>query len=399
MEILLAFSLFTLFAISTFSLESSMAKLKIWSLKELDIMSATQFTDPSASDYMEEWGRNSCGSRFDFDPNRYSYFNQGINIGSGNISTDIEVRNGMVYLTADSTISSDPDLFIIDAGTVLNPALISSLNTGPGVSALEIAGPYIFMAQASSVRQLQIVDIHNRASPQLISQLKLSLPTPTTTAPFARSIFYLKGFIYLGTEKWNGAEFAIIDVSNIYDPMVVGVFETGTLVNDIYVKGNRAYLATADALQLRVLDISNKSNPVLIASFSPPGWQKQEGKVLDFFEGRLGLGRTVGGFNVLTNYEAFVFSTSTVDNANFIVGGFFSKDIPSGVYGILIREYNIYVISHSGGHEFQVWDSAFATKVAEIPLGINAEKMACDSRDFYFATGNARGFSVLKSND
>ena len=422
MEIMLAFSLMILFTISTFTLSSSMQKLKQWSLVELDKLKLSvkkmdelvknRFADISRyeviaygndtkriyidpliinhSDYETAWGRDSCDPRLDFNENNIKYFKYGIDIGTGNASTDIEVRNGIIYLVADSSSSAQKDFFIIDDRDFSTPSILSSLNTGPGISAIEVAGSYVFVAQASSLNQLQVIDIRNRNDPHLISQIKLPLPTPTTTAPFAKSIFYSKGFIYLGTAKWNGSEFSIIDVSNPYDPRVIGTFETNTLINDIYVRDDRAYLASADEMQMRILDISDKSNPMLIDSFSSSGWQTQEGKTLEYFEGSLGLGRTVGGFNVATNHEAFIFSTSS----NIV--NFMSKDIPGGIYGILLRKPYVFLLTHSLNHEFQVWDFVLQNKIYDIPLESQPVKMVCDGSNIFFATLNNKGFSVLK---
>ncbi len=395
MEILLAFSIFTLFAISTFTLESSISHLRIWSLKELDSIANADYADSSLSDYRESWGRNNCDIYLRFDNNSQSpvYFPEGIDIGGGNVSTDIEARNGIVYLTADATISAYADLFIINTIDTAHPTLVSSLNTGPGVSAIEIAGPYIFLAQSSSVNQLQIIDIHNRSSPQLISQLKLPLPTPTTTAPFATSIFYSKGFIYLGTVKWNGAEFTIIDVSNIYNPTVLGTFETNTKINDIYVNENTAFLASSDTQQIRILDVTDKSNLVLINSFSPSGSQTAEGKVLDYWQGGFGFGRSTGGFNIMANHEVFVFATSS-DFSD--IPSYISKDIAGGIYGMTMRNDNVFLLTHSTDHEFQIWDSTLSARISDISLGIQGKRMSCDLSNFYFATGDSRGFMLLK---
>lgn len=414
MEVMLSFSLMILFMISTFTLYSSMQELKMWSVKALNQLkdnvtniessnivsmygndtkiSSEGYLSVAHSDYENAWGRNSCEPRLFIDED-YEYFSGGVDIGTGNISTDLEVRNDIAYLVADSTASSQQDFFIIDFTDFNNPIIISSLNTGPGISAVEVAGPYIFVAQSSTVNQLQIIDISNRNSPSLISQIKLPLPTATTTAPFATSIFYRKGFVYLGTTKWGGAEFSIIDVSNIYNPVVVGVFETGTLINDIYINNDIAYIASSDKNQMRVVDISNKSNPTLLDIFSPSGWQTQEGKVLDYFEGRLGLGRTVGGFNVTTNHEAFIFDTDpNLQNS-------ISKDVPRGIYSMLIRNDNVFLLTHDNYHELQVWNGDLSQKIQEIDLLSSPKKMSCDGSSIYFSTGDFKAISVLKLNE
>ena len=413
-EIMISFSLFILFTITTFTLYGSISKMKQWSLNELNQMYvlskniinnidlktsyygnyskifSNKLFNLSKSDFQKSWGRTYCDQKFVLNTNNYSLIQNSYDIGNSNYSTDIEVRNGIVYLSADSSVSSKNDFFIFDSNNVNSIKLISSINTGPGVSGLEIAGPYAFLAQSSTVNQLQIIDIHDRYNPKIISQLRLPLPTSSTTPPFAKSIYYSNGYIYLGTEKWNGSELSIISVQDPYNPMVIGSYETNTLINDILVIDNKAYLATSDEKQMRVLDISNPSIPVLIDSFSPSGWQTQEGKAIDHFEENILLGRTVGGFNVQNNHELFVFSTSTSVK---------SKDIAGGVYGLLPRENKIFLITHNNGKEFQIFDSASMNKIYETGLNSNPVKMVCDDKDIYFATGDNKGFSFIKNNE
>jgi hypothetical protein len=426
MEIILAFSLFTFFTISIFTLNTSLLQIRKWSsdelvdmkdkIKKLDLYIKTRIIkEPSflfsmygnestqvsidpfdviLSGYESAYGRNTCSPRINFKKSNILYHPNGIMLGTGNSSTDIEVRNSIVYLSTDSSVSSKPDLYIIDAKDQNNPYIISSINTGPGIRAIEIAGPYIFIANSSTNAQFQIVDIRERSFPTLISSLKLPLPEASTTPTHARSIFYNDGYIYLGTEKWDGREFYIIDVHDVYLPKIVGSFETGTLVNDIYVKGNIAYLATSDILQMRVLDISQKNNIFLMNSFSPSGWQTQEGKIFDYFESNITFGRTVGGFNNTQNHEVFVFST-TSDYISTSTLAYISHDILGGVYGIILRTDFIILITHNTNHEFQVWDKSLTNKIFDMSLGFLPWKMTCDWSDIYVVTGDDTGYRKI----
>ncbi len=420
-EIILAFSLFSLFTISYFTLNLSMQSLKIWSIKELNLLKNSVFqldnfikneninknfnqinygnysklinlNDLSIvkSNFVDSWGSSNCLSRINFDLSKIQYYSNGVFLGTGNISTNIEVRNSVIYLTTDSNVQSQSDFFIIDSTDFISPIIISSLNTGPGLSSIAVAGPYVYAANTGSISQLQIIDIHDRKNPFLISQLKVPFPEASSTPPKANSIFYKDSFIYLGTSKWDGPEFYIIDISNPMIPKIVGNFETNTLINDIYIYENIAYLATSDNLQMRILDISNKSQPILTDSFSPSGWQTQGGKAIDFFEGKLALGRTVGGFNNISNHEGFIFSTSTNLN-NFI-----SHDILGGIYDFLIRSSHIFLATHSPSAEFQIWDSTFSTKIFEKKLGFQPLSFSCDWSNIFFTTGNDMGFAILK---
>lgn len=416
-EVMLAFSLIVLFALALTSLSLSMLSLHSQAESELQKIKATAsdietssttkislygtytkslFLDPIKilhSNYGDSWGRDNCFPRISMNLNQgnvaQAFHTSGISLAGGNVSTDIEARNGIVYLTADSSVSSASDFYIFDARA--SPAqIVSSINTGPGLSALTVAGPYVFAASKSAINQLQVIDISNRQSPVLTVKIKLPPPLASSTMPFATSIYYDKGRIYLGTEKWDGNEFSVFDVSNPAAPNYIGGYKVGSIVEDIFVNDGFAYIATPEINQMRVLNVADPSSISLVGTFTASGWQTQEGKTLSFFEDRLALGRTVGGFNVATNHEIFMFSTSSPLSKEF------SHDIAGGVYGILLRPPYVYLATHSLGHEFQIWDTNLSNKVVDFSLGFNPASISCDVRTIYFSTGNSNGFSYIK---
>ena len=118
--------------------------------------------------------------------------------------TDIEVREGTAYISSDSSNASDPDLFVIDVSNPATPKLISSINTGPGISAITLHGKRIYAAAASTAAQLHVIRFDVLNAPILEKKYKLPLPYATATPPLASSIFYKNDRIYLGTEKWDG---------------------------------------------------------------------------------------------------------------------------------------------------------------------------------------------------
>ncbi|MDP3962487.1 MAG: hypothetical protein Q8Q03_01300 [bacterium] len=387
MEMMIAFSIMTLFLSSAVMLSATMQSLRMQAVKELENLERFTFA-PVLSDYANAWGRDSCSASFFFNPKKTFLHSSGLNISS-NPSTDLEVRNGIAYFTADSPVGSSPDFYIADMRDPESPFIISSINTGPGLSALEVAGRFIYAANSGTTNQLQIIDIADRHDPVLLSTLKLPLPHASSTAPAATAIFYSRGLVYLGTKKWEGNEFSIIDVSNPASPKYLGGFETGTLINDIYARDGYAYLAASDIAQMRILDVRDPSNITQLDSFSPSGWETQEGKVFSYFEGSLSLGRTPGGFNNSNNHEVFIFSSSSPHVMEY------SRDIPGGVYGIVIRPPHAYLATRSTGREFQIWDNSLENLVFEKSLGFSPRALSCDRNNLYFATGDGKGVSAL----
>ncbi|MCX6718901.1 MAG: hypothetical protein NTZ38_00795, partial [Candidatus Taylorbacteria bacterium] len=198
--------------------------------------------------------------------------------------TDLIIRDGIAYISSDSSKASDPDLFIVDIHDVSNVSVLSSINTGPGISAISLAGKRIYAAADSTAAQFHIIRIDSLKSLMLETKYRLPLPEASTSPPTASAIFYNNGYIYLGTTKWDGDELSAIDISDPLNPIKVGGFETGSKVNDIFVNGDTAYVAASDQQQLRVLNVHDPFNIKLSNSFSPSGWQRQEGEALSFFE-------------------------------------------------------------------------------------------------------------------
>ena len=410
---MLAFSLMTFFLTSAIVLSASLSELRKTALGKLEdveyasqhlssstLISQRKFGNDSViksiepfswsmSDYKNAMGRGSCNINLRFDWQKTQVIQPPIHLGTGNKSTDIEVRNGIVYITSDSNVGSAHDFFIIDVRNPYSPQTVSSLNTGPGLAALEVAGNYVYTANLGTTHQLQIIDISDRNAPILASTLKLPLPRASSTPPRATALFYKNGHVYLGTEKWEGNEFSVIDVNDPHNPQFIGGFKTDTQINSIYINVNEAYVAASDKNQLRVLDVTNPGSMYLIKDFSPSGWETQVGKFITFFEDEYFLGRTTGGFNVVSNHELFALSTSN-DEHN-------SQDIPGGVYGIIERADYIYLATKLLNKEFQIWTSDLTQKIFDYSLGSQPVALACHENTFYFATGDEKGVLILNN--
>jgi hypothetical protein len=197
-EIMIAFALVIMLLTSAVILSSTMSELRQSAEKKLgrmdwlssNISSTTIYTtelygndsviskvEPIAivrSDFDAGWGRETCDPRLQYDPAKISVITQKTDLGGGNASTDIEVRNGFAYLTVDSSVAGLPDLYIFDFRNPVQPVLVSSLNTGPGLSSLEVAGPFIYAANLGTTNQLQVIDISERSVPKIVAKTKIT---------------------------------------------------------------------------------------------------------------------------------------------------------------------------------------------------------------------------------
>ena len=299
-------------------------------------------------------------------------------IPPGQPLTHVEVRNGMAYISTDSSKVSDPDLYTIDIHDSMAPRIMSSLNTGPGIASFALVGTHIFAAAASTAAQLHILRISSAQTISLDSMYRLPLPYATATPPFASAITYHNGRIYLGTEKWDGAELSSIDVFDVNHPQVRGSFEIGNKINDIISSSgfdngsDLLYVSAAGEGQLRIFNMSDRDRFLLKHIFSPSGWNRQEGKTTSLFEDQLIFGRTSGGYDISTDHELFLWATTSSSSLAYPQ----STNMPGGIYGIIQHRLNTYAISHQSGRELIVSSSTFS-------LPMSPQSLTCDGSTLY----------------
>ncbi|MDE1975052.1 MAG: hypothetical protein KGI49_00880 [Patescibacteria group bacterium] len=296
--------------------------------------------------------------------------------------TDIEVRDGIAYVSADSSRSSDPDIMSFDISDPERPRLLSSLDTGPGISSISVAGRYIYAAASSASYQLHTIKLESRSSMSMASRYRLPLPQASTTPGVGSAISYAAGKAYIGTEKWDGDEFSIIDVSDPEHPGKIGGYEIGSKVNDILIDGKEAFVAASGIGQLMELDIGEPSDPTLSASFSPSGWQRQDGKALYTFEGSLALGRTSGGYDVKADHELFQWPSMTE------AAPYSSANVPGGVYGIGADRSHVFAATRSIDSEFSVYGRSLSDSAA-YPLQAAPQAIGCDGKALYILAHTA----------
>jgi hypothetical protein len=299
--------------------------------------------------------------------------------------TDLEVRNGIAYVSADSTVSADPDFLIFDIKDPSNMRLISSLNTGPGLTSLTLAGKRVYASAPSTVAQLHTIRLDSLSSPVLENRYRLPLPYATATPALGSSIFYDTGKVYLGTEKWDGEEFNAIDVSHPTAPTKLSGYEVGSKVNDIFSYRGLAYVTASSRDQLLVFNNSDPARLDLAQTFSPSGWERQEGKAVSLFEQRLGLGRTTGGFDLVSDHEVFVWATTSSST----LADFASVNNQGGVYGFLQDRSFVYLATRQLDKELQVLSPDLSTTTASFALPIAPQVMTCDGDSIFIMANRA----------
>lgn len=123
-----------------------------------------------------------------------------VDLGPGNSATGLDVKNKIVYLSSQASDSKKPDFFIVNASDGQNPFVVSSINTGLGLNAVDVAGSNAYVANQSITAQLQVITVSDILHPT--STASFQLPGVSGSGAIGQSIFFYNNKIYEGTKKY-----------------------------------------------------------------------------------------------------------------------------------------------------------------------------------------------------
>lgn len=255
------------------------------------------------------------------------------------------------------TVTYIKEFYVLDISTPTNPTFVSGLNNNifaTGFNAVHVATSsgvgyaYVATNAGPATGQLQIVNL-NTNPPSVSNTFVVPGVTGTGAQAVGNALFYKDGYVYLGlTKTASGPEFNIIDVHNPLAPQKIGSYAVGSGVNDIFVRGNYAYLATSDNVrEFMALNISDPVNPLLAGVYDAPG-------STGFGYGRslYAVGDTLyGGRTYVSN--AAEFSILDVTNPTVVPPLLGSRDVgivatPYSVNGAIVRDTLAFLLTNSG---------------------------------------------------
>lgn len=274
-------------------------------------------------------------------------------VGQNNGGTDADVFNKKAYVTANAAAAGKHDFYIVDVSdpVISNLPVLGSINTGPGLAAVHVAGTYAYTANLSRTGQLQIIDISNATAPALIKSFKLTNVTGSGSQALGNSIYFKNKYVYIGlTKTATGPEFNIIDVSDPANPIWKGGYSLGHDINAIFVKGDYAYVASPDNKELIVLDVSNPTMPVLAGQLDLSD-NSANGKSIAISGTIMFLGRTEGASPATKELQMI----NIADPLNPVAGG--SADVDSTINAVIIRTNLVFVVTADTNLGFQIWDT------------------------------------------
>ena len=181
-----------------------------------------------------------------------------LDISGGNNGWKVDVAGDYAYVVRTG---GNPDFVVVDISNPASPSQVGSLSLSGGPEDISVAGDYAYVASDSNSQELQIIDISTPSSPSLVGTFN----NPGNSNMWA--VYAVGTTVYLGRDSGSGSEFYIVNASAPALPVLVGSVDIGSDVNDIWVSGSYAYLAT-DGDELQVVDISAPISPSVVADIN-----------------------------------------------------------------------------------------------------------------------------------
>ena len=164
-------------------------------------------------------------------------------------SKKLSINGNLAYVA-----TSDSGVFVVDISNPLSPVSIGRNNT-PATSVSSYPnGTFLYATD-----RLMTVDFSTVATPV---ETRLAYRYGTT-----RKVVIKDSLAYLASDDFG---IRIFNIANPSVPTLVGEYRSLNKANDLLVAGNFAYFANSTTL--RVIDISNPSNPVQVASQAISRW-------------------------------------------------------------------------------------------------------------------------------
>jgi Tfp pilus assembly protein PilV len=335
-----------------------------------------------------------------------------VDVGQNNGGTDVYTIANKAYVTTDPSANGKPDFYVIDISdpNLSNLPILGSTDTNPtstaGLSSVTVSGNYAYVANQSTLAQLQVIDISNPASPLLVGSLRV---TPGGDTAVGESIFYSKQRIYLGLDRPStGPEFFVIDVSNplnITAASIKATVEMNTEVSNIIVKNGIAYLAVPDnpltagvSEQLRVFDVSNADAGLISEdnSFHPnPSTMSGQGLYISADAKTLYFGE--GGANSGHKAQFFSLNVANPNSISQINSKYINTANDVTVNAIAVRSNLAFMVTSDPNLGFQIWDlnnlsSIYSSK--NIQQGIKGG-LSCSGNLIFVAQRSNKALQII----
>lgn len=165
------------------------------------------------------------------------------------------------YAYVGSESSAGEEFQIFNVSNPINPLFVSSVEIDANVNDIYVYRNRAYLATSKTDGEILIFDISIPSGPQQIAAFDYG-DTPGLSV-FANNL----NDFYVGI----GNNFVIVNSANLSSLSLIGSYNAGGQVNDIYIRDYLAFLATANSTaEFQAINITGKANPTLHSSYNFP---------------------------------------------------------------------------------------------------------------------------------
>lgn len=273
-------------------------------------------------------------------------------------------------------VGASDRLSIVDVTNPASPVQVASVPALPGESSLwrevKTYGNYAY-AVSEGGGGIIIVDLS--ALPTIA--YKHWYGNGGFTFNSAHTVAATDGYLYVFGSDYGIGGCMIADLVDPWNPVFVGVADQ-RYIHDGYVRNDTLWAGEIYQGQFSVIDVSNKSNPVYLASQPTPGsfnhntWLSNSGQFLYTTD-------------EISNTPVGAFDVSDVNNIQLV--GVRYNDSMSTEEVHNVRVLNDYLINPSYGSQLTIWDAARPANLVEIAQYPTGNYLCWDASP-YLPSGN-----------
>lgn len=381
-------------------------------------ISRSNFLKQNCTDFNPHSGSSSSlQSSFELQPQLFTYTKEELGISTSTILTGATLIGQKLYVSANSSSTTEPDIFVYNVssnvyaaanifsnmqGVRVKPtlSLVTSKDTGPGISSMQSRGTYIISANTGVKSQVDILDS------ALLGQNHFVIPgSNSSTTPLTKVMLYASEKLVVGTEKSILPEIVLF---NIQTGQVIQTIEIGYGVNDIALADDLLFVAGPRDPEIEVFDLNSNGNK--IAQYDLPGGSGNA-KVLLIYGDILYVGRTKGGNEFVgleMNFERGVAGVSTSTpgfptlsiTSSIIFKEILNKKINWSIDSMLhFDEYNI-LLTADEYKEFQLYKNTDVDQLvslqATVDLPARANSAMCFKNTVWITLRELEGVMSLQ---
>lgn len=434
LELVLSITLGTIFLISIFYLSESFKKFEgeIFTKINIYFKNRSNFSSSSKSELysksnvydwitdhksssLENWTidnewqhtTNSCNpsifATFSSTTNQVLTKHFSTRLVQNNIPTGISAINNILYISSDSSSSTDRDISVYkinysetynfpdSTSKIYTPNsldLISSINNGSGVLSLAQYKKWIFVGNSSTQKQLIIYDISNQGSLSQIVQLKL--PGLTDEQLVGYSLASYGKYLVIGTKKSIGKELFLYNISNISSPALIANIEVSSQVNSIFISKSVSpnlidiYISTPKSIEIQRFSLGLNNTLTQTGEYDALGGNGN-GQVVEKNGPHIYLGRSVGEREL---YALKTESSSSLSQINYE----YATKTTTSISNVLSGKNTLFIVDNFSGGSLKVFNTNNFNKTFNLervfPLQGFGRPIAisCDGQILYILT-------------